>query len=150
MHWAQQYAKDNRPDLAQISAYVDSPLWQALCGCLEQTYGIAPVVEHSVCSGAPGWNVKYRKSGRALCTLYPAKGYFTCLVSIGSRQAMEAELLLAGCTDYVRALYWQCRPFNGGRWLMIEVTSPEILADVQGLIQTRLKPKREKRCGNDD
>ena len=144
MSWNEQFSKAAQPELAQIGAYIASPLWEDLCGYLEKTYAVSPVVAHSICSGAPGWNVKYKKSARSLCTLYPAQGYFICLVSIGAKEAMEAELLLAGCTDYVRELYWGCKPFNGGRWLMIEVRSPEILADVKTLISTRVKGKKAR------
>lgn len=142
MNWNQLYPKGYPPDVTAISDYISSPLWNTLCSHLETCYGVSPKVEHSICSGAPGWNVKYQKSGRALCTLYPAEGFFTCLVSVGSREVMEAELLLSGCTEAVRSLYWNTKPFNGGRWLMIPVTSPEILEDVKQLIALRVQKKR--------
>lgn len=112
-----------------------------MCSHLETSYGVLPHIEHSICCGAPGWNVKYKKGSRALCTLYPAEGYFTAMVSVGSREAMEVEGMLCACTDYLRELYWQTRPWNGGRWLMIQVRTPEILRDVKGLIALRVKKK---------
>lgn len=142
MNWSECYPKTQMPNLEQISAFIASPLWNALCTHLETSYGVLPKVEHSICSGAPGWNVKCKKSGRALCTLYPADGFFTCLVSVGRREAMEAELLLPVCTEYVRELYWKTGVFNGGRWLMICVASPEILEDVKRLIALRVQKKR--------
>lgn len=142
MNWKEYYPKTQMPDLEQVSAFVANPLWDAVCVHLESCYGVSPKVEHSICSGAPGWNVKYKKSGRALCTLYPAGRFFTCLVSVGSREAMEAELLLSACTEYVRELYWNTKPYNGGRWLMICVTSLEILEDVKELIALRVQKKR--------
>lgn len=142
MTWNETFGKATPPSLAQIDQYIASSLWLDLCSYIENSYEILPSMEHSICSGAPGWNLKYKRGGRALCTLYPAQGFFTCLVSIGSKEAMEAELLLAGCTEYVQELYRQCKPYNGGRWLMIEVKSPEILADVKALIGTRAKPSK--------
>lgn len=139
MNWNELYPKMMQPDLAQIASYIALPLWEDLCVHLEACYGISPCIEHSICSGAPGWNVKYKKGSRALCTLYPANGYFTAMVSVGSREAMAAELLLSACTDYLRELYWQAKPFNGGRWLMIEVRTPEVLEDVKRLIALRMK-----------
>lgn len=142
MNWNELYTKDNQPDLWAVSAYIGSPLWDKLCSHLEDAYSVSPAVEYSICSGAPGWNIKYKKSGRALCTLYPAQGFFTCLVSVGSREVVEAELLLTACTGYLQELYKNTRPFNGGRWLMISVTSPEILEDVKTLISLRVKKKK--------
>lgn len=66
MNWLESYPKSQEPSLEQIEAFIHSPLWNGLCAWTEKTYGIAPKVEHSTCSGAPGWNVKYKKSGRAL------------------------------------------------------------------------------------
>lgn len=143
MTWNLIYPKGCPPDDKAISGFIDSPLWHDFCSHLESCYGVSPKIEHSICSGAPGWNVKYKKSGRALCTLYPNQGFFTCLVSVGSREAMEAELLLSVCTETVRTLYWNTKPFNGGRWLMIPVTSPEILEDVKQLIALRVQKKRD-------
>lgn len=141
MDWNRRYPRDCPPTMADISAYIGDPLWGALTGRLAADYGVAPKVEHSTCSGAPGWNVKYKKSGRAPCTLYPDEGFFTCLVSVGGREATEAELLLPACTEAVRKLYWAAKPFNGSRWLMIPVTSPDILADVERLIALRVQKK---------
>ncbi len=141
MNWNELYSKNTTPDLAAVSAYIGSPLWEELHSHLETAYGVLPAIEHSICSGAPGWNLKYKKSGRALCTLYPAPGFFTCLVSVGAKEAMEAELLLSICTDYLKELYWGTKPYNGSRWLMIEVTTQEILEDVKRLIALRIKKK---------
>ena len=142
MNWNETFSKALQPSAAQMDDYIATPLWQEQRQHLEESYQVTPTIEHSVCSGAPGWNMKYKKSGRALCTLYPDKGFFTCMVSIGSKEAMEAELLLTACTDYVRELYWNSKPFNGGRWLMITVNRPEILADVKILIATRTHSKK--------
>ena len=142
MNWNQLYPKGSPPDLTAVSDFIQNPLWDALCAHLESSYGVSPTIEHSICSGAPGWNLKYKKGGRALCTLYPAQGFFTCMVSVGSKEAMEAELLLGNCTEYLQTLYWAAKPFNGGRWLMIAVTSAEILEDVKTLISLRMQKKK--------
>ncbi|HBB28593.1 MAG TPA: hypothetical protein DC000_04975, partial [Clostridiales bacterium] len=42
-------------------------------------------------------------------------------------------------------IYKQSKPFNGGRWLMIDVKTPEILNDVKELICIRTKPIGFKR-----
>ena len=141
MNWNQRYPKSQQPSLGEISSYIDSPLWGSFCAWAETAYGIAPKVEHSTCSGAPGWNVKYKKGGRALCTLYPDEGAFTAMVTIGSKEASEAELLLPTCSDYLRELYDRTREFNGARWLMIRISDARVLEDVKHLIRLRVTPK---------
>ena len=141
MNWNQRYPKNQQPSLGEIASFIDSPLWGDLCAWAEATYGIAPKVEHSTCSGAPGWNVKYRKSSRSLCTLYPDAGAYTALVTVGAKEASEAELLLPTCSDYMRELFARMQTFNGARWLMIRVTDAVVLEDVKKLIRLRVAPK---------
>jgi len=143
MTWNNKYPQAVKPALIQIAQYIGSPFWQELCGFVEATYASQPKVEYSTCSGAPGWNVKYRAGGRALCTLYPHEGFFTCLVCIGAKEAMEAELVLSACCDYTRGLYQKARPLNDTRWLMIDVTSEAVLEDVKRLLYVRAKPKHQ-------
>ena len=141
MNWFERYPKSQQPTLEEIANFIASPLWGELCAWAEKTYQIEPKVEHSTCSGAPGWNVKYRKGGRALCTLYPDDGQFIAMVSVGVKEAPEAELLLPTCSDYVRELFARTQTFNGGRWLMIRVTDPAVLEDVKKLVRLRVAPK---------
>lgn len=132
------------PDFEAVSREVNSPLWDALCAFLQECYGVSPQLEYSKCAMAMGWNVKYRRGGRALCTLYPDRGTFTCMISVGKRETPEVELILDRLTPYVQELYRAAKPYQFGRWLMIQVTAPEILADVKTLLLIREKPKGKK------
>lgn len=144
MEWSLRFNSDNKPDEKQISEFINNPLWENLCSYLESTYNVSPHIEYSRCSAQPGWNVKYKKSGRSLCTLYPEEGSFISMVSIGSKEAVEAELMLNTCTSYIRQLYEKTANFNGSRWLMIQVSSEEILEDVKALTGLRVaKPKKK-------
>ncbi len=138
MNWTERYTKNDQPNLSDIAAFIGNPLWGKLCAYLESAYGVAPRIEYSPCSGAPGWNVKYKKSGRALCTLYPDAGSFNALVTIGRKESTEAELLLGTFSPYLQALYARVKTYNGARWLMIHVTDEDILGDVKRLIALRV------------
>ena len=142
MEWQELYPKDRQPTMAQIAEHVASPLWSDFLAHMGAEYGVtAPSCEHSTCGGAPGWNLKFKKSGRSLCTVYPRNGYFICLVCIGARQATEAELLLPGMTKQIRELYQGATPLVDTRWLMINVKDEQTLADVEKLIELRRKYK---------
>ncbi|MBC5580168.1 hypothetical protein H8S23_01470 [Anaerofilum sp. BX8] len=45
--WSKLYPADRRPGPGAISAQAATPLWDQLCGYLEQAYGVAPSVEYS-------------------------------------------------------------------------------------------------------
>ena len=108
MEWSRRFPQNVQPNLEQIAAFAGTPLWAELCTWLETEWNVRPLVQYSSCSGAKGWNVKYRKSGRALCTLYPGLpggGSFTCLVAVGQKQAMAAEACLGAACSYVQNAY---------------------------------------------
>lgn len=142
MTWNQQFPSSIQPRMEQISAYVASPYWDSLCSAMAQRYQSQPLLQYSCCSLAPGWNVKFRRGSKALCTLYPDEGVFTCMVSVGQKEDHEAQLLLPSLTPYVQQLYRETSPFNGGRWLSVVVGSPEILEDALALIDLRVPPSR--------
>ena len=68
------------------------------------------------------------------------------MISIGRREEQEAELLLPSCSAYLQKLYREAGGVNGSRWLMIDVTSGEILEDVKRLIQLRVPVGRRGGC----
>lgn len=143
MNWNEIYTIDKKPSANEISEYIDNPLWSELTEFIENLYSVEPHIEHSVCSFAPGWNVKYKKGSKSICTLYPNKNYFTCLVCVGSKEVVEVELLLPTLEEYTQELYKTSGSLNGTRWLMIDVTNSKILNDIKLLISIRVKNKKE-------
>jgi AraC family transcriptional regulator len=146
MLWNDLFGKESTPSDGQIAEFISTPLWGDLAEYLRSTYNTQPKVEYSGCAmdgGAwKGWNVKYKKSGKSLCTLYPKQGYYLSLITIAERDAIEAELLIPLCCDYVKDLYNRAEfGKNYGKMLGIEVTSEEILRDMKELIALRVKPK---------
>ena len=143
MEWNSLYGAGAQPTKEQIDEYIANPLWVELAAFLQQSYGVQPQYSYSGCSGQPGWNIKYKKSGRSICTLYPMQGFFIALVVIGAKEQPETELSLPTYSQYLQSLY-ASTPFSaGGRWLMVQVTSPEILNDVKQLVQIRQKIKNK-------
>ena len=141
MIWKDAYPKDRAPSAGEIDGWVGSPLWGTLCRTVEETCGVAPRIEYSGCSMAPGWNVKYKKGGRALCTLYPNEGYFSCMAVVGERSLPEAELLAASFDPYTRELFQTTKVSMGGKWLFIDVRSEPVLRDALRLISLRTSGK---------
>ena len=94
MDWNLLYSEKEPPSWEQIAEYINDPLWTVFNQRIQSAYHCDPRLEYSRCSMQAGWNIKYKKSGRSLCTLYPMQGYFIALVVIGSRELTEAELLI--------------------------------------------------------
>ena len=53
----------------------------------------------SACSWEQGWNVKFKKAGKTLCTLYPRELFFTVMVVVGKREPFFKQIIaVSTCT----------------------------------------------------
>ena len=138
MKWNELYPSSVPPLPSDIDKFVSSPLWSEFCTSVEGTYGVSPRVEYSKCSMAPGWNVKYKKGGRSICTVYPNHGRFYCMLVIGDKKLHGAELIINSCGPYIQELFRRTSQSLGGKWLFIDVPSDAIVQDTLGLIALRM------------
>lgn len=145
MKWNELFNIEQIPSIEDIRTYIGEAklIWDELVTYIDKTYNAKRQLDYSKDSLQPGWNVKYRKSGKALCTLYPMEGYFIALVVVGPKEedevrlGMEADLF----SSYVKELYEKSAYSTLGRWLMIEVKDKVVLKDIQRLLRIRIKPK---------
>ena len=145
--WSEQYDSTCTPTNENIGKYINNNLWQELNTYLQDVYNIAPKIVYSGCSMEDGrwkgWNIKYRKSGKSLCTVYPNQGWFIALVPIGLNELSEAELIAPLCTEYSQNLFKQAVIGYNGKSLAFEVKSVDILNDVKEFISIRRKHKKQ-------
>jgi len=145
MQWHELFDAENEPSETQIREFVDTPLFGGLDDYLRREYKVKPKLAYSNCSMDKGmwkgWNVKYKKSGKSLCTLYPKKGYILALLPIGVREMSEAELLMPLCTEYTQNLFNGTACGHSGKSLAFEVKDEKVLGDMKGLIAIRAKSK---------
>ena len=137
--WSELYKQDNQPDLDNIDRFVNIVYWNKLNALLQKDYNVLPKVEYSRCYAQRGWNIKYKKGRKSLCTLYPMENYFIALVVINIKMQTDTELVIAGCSNYIQDLFWKTPSSCGGKWLMIEVRNKETYEDLIKLIKIRAK-----------
>mgnify|MGYP002510406774 CR=1 FL=1 len=126
------------PLLNEIEAYVKNPLFSQFCSEIKEKYKINEKIEYSSCSWEKGWNVKFKKSGKTLCTIYPREQYFTVLVVVGQKEKARVESLLPDCYAELREIYQKTTEGNGQKWLMIDLEDDgAIFRDVLRLIEIR-------------
>ncbi len=130
--------KTNRPTIEEISEYVRNPVFMQFCSEIREEHKCIEKIEYSSCSWEKGWNIKFKKSGKSLCTVYPKEGYFTILIVIGKKEKPLVEEILPDCADELQNIYHQTQEGNGQRWLMIDIEDKESLYnDLLRLIQIR-------------
>lgn len=138
MDWQDMFFQDNKPTPEQIKEFINNPLWDNLNNALISTYNVEPKLEYSKCSMQRGWNVKYKKRGKSLCTLYPQEGSFKALVIVNESNRVEADLFINTCCDYIKQIYSEIDFFNSSKWLMIQIDNISVLNDTLELIKFRV------------
>jgi hypothetical protein len=116
-------------------------VWLDLKQYLEQNYDFVPEL---VFYGAKyGWTIRYRKSGKTLCSLFPEKGAFTVLLVLGKQETEKALSMLDEFSTRVGKLVNGAEQRRDGRWLWIRVLTSVDADDVKELLKVKRKPKRK-------
>lgn len=80
----EKFDKETQPTEAEIKEFTDGALFTNLNDYLCEGYKIKPKYAYSECKMDKniwrGWNIKYRKHGKILCTIYPQEAYFMVLI----------------------------------------------------------------------
>ena len=78
------FNKDIQPTESEIEDFVGTEHFTDLHNYVCDKYKVKPKMAYSNCAMDNnvwrGWNIKYQKSGKSLCTIYPQQGYLLVLV----------------------------------------------------------------------
>lgn len=128
------------PCLYDYSEHVRNENWDDFINYMMEEYKIKPIFEFSKCCPY-GWNISFKKSGRALCRCYPLDGYFIVLVVVGQKEKERIEREYKTFTPALQELYENTNEGMGQKWLMIEVEDSEIINDIKRCIAIRNEKK---------
>jgi hypothetical protein len=129
------------PTPAQVRAHLGSSagLYDSLLEFLSHNYQVEPLVEFG---GAKyGWQLRYRKGSKPLCTIYPEAGAFTVLVVLGRDESDKALAAQDTLHPTFRKALLEAHVYHDGRWLWLRVLSEEDLEDIKTLLAIKRKPK---------
>ncbi len=131
------------PTIEEIGEYVRTPVFMQFCSEIKNTHQCKEKIEYSSCSWEKGWNIKFKKSGKTLCTIYPREGYFTVMIVVGAKEKPLTEAILPECTKELQNIYHQTKEGNGQRWLMIDLEEQgSLYHELLQLIQIRMNLKK--------
>lgn len=143
MEWLELFPQSKEPTVSDFKNYISSKLFESLLTSIEKDYKLQPLIEYSKCSAAPGWNIKFKKSGKSLCVIYPDKKYFTALVVIGKKEEEQAREIINNSGKYLKDMLENTKFICGGYWLMIDIKDEDILKQAKDLMYLRIaKPKK--------
>jgi hypothetical protein len=101
------------------------------------------VAETSFYGAKYGWAIRYRKSGKTLCTLFPEKGGFTVLIILGKKESNKFLTIQTEISPKIQKLFENAKQYRDGRWLWIRISSnKDEVNDVIKLLRIKRKPRR--------
>ena len=133
--------RSHQPSPEEIRLALGSlyPLWGRLTRFIATNYQIAG--EFSFWGPAKsGWNLRYRRKGKALVALYPQKERIIAQVVLGKAQAEQAQSLKLG--EKVSKMLREAPQLHDGRWLSIPVLNEADAEDVEQLLLVKMRPVR--------
>lgn len=135
--------KKHKPTEQEILGYIGErakEAWLEVRQFIEDRYDLVP---ETIFYGTKyGWTIRYRKSGRTLCSLFPEKGGFTVLIVLGKKESEKALLLRSELSSKIRKLFEDTEQLHDGRWLWIRLLTTSDTHDVKKLLQLKRKPKK--------
>jgi hypothetical protein len=90
-----------------------------------------------------GWSLRFKKS-KSFCTLVPERGRMNVVIVFGAAEREKAEALMTSLVSHVREDYLAATTYHDGKWVLIEVDSDEVLADVERLLEMKRRPPTPK------
>jgi hypothetical protein len=144
MNWNELFPKDREPTFEDIAGYVGTvrDQWLSLIAYFETAYKARPKLTYSGCSGMPGWNIKFQKSGQAFGTWYPQQDAFYVMIVVSYRLDADMERILPELSDYTADLYRNAGDYMKiGKWMMLKADSAQVFEDYKKIAAVKLPPK---------
>ena len=147
MEWHEKFGIDSQPSWEDMEEYTGSggaegrELWNELFGYMQRSYKAKPKMSYSGCSGKPGWNVKFQKSGVSFGTLYPEKNGFSVFTVISYKLEPVMELIKERLSPEMRDLYENAQDYmKMGKWMMFRIENRTVLEDYKLLMSVKMRP----------
>ena len=87
------------------------------------------------------YTIRYRKSGKTLVTLYPAKKSLTVLVVLGKKEVIKVEACQSKLSKKIRDLFNNTNQLHDGRWLWIKPSTKKDIESIKMLLTAKRLPK---------
>lgn len=130
------------PSKLDMENYIHNELWKDFCFYMKQTFQVEPQFEFSKCSWEFGWNIKFKKSSKSLCTIYPRENYFIIMIVITTKEKQIFEEKMFDFCHEIQQIYKETKEGNGQRWLMIELEDKDKkYEDIKAILELKCHGK---------
>jgi hypothetical protein len=142
MQYQRMLDKEHKPSEREMLGYLGgkaAEAWANIVSFLRTYYDFSPELDYG--GTKYGWSIRYRKSGKSLCTLYPEEGAFTILIVLGKKEVEQFEEHMNDFSTEFVELFKSARQFHDGRWLWIRTLDNSDTEDIRRLLAMKKKPK---------
>lgn len=136
--------KDHVPSEKEILDYLGNragEAWADIVSFLRTSYDFSPELDYGGIKY--GWSIRYRKSGKSLCTLHPEKGAFTILIVLGRKEVEQFQKHINDFGPKFVGLFESGQQFHDGRWLWIRILDKSDTEDTRRLLTMKRKPRNK-------
>lgn len=114
--------------------------WLEFTSFLDETYDFSP--EKLNYGKKYGWAIRYRKSNRTWCALYPQKDCFQVQIIFGKKEVDKFQEKRDEFGDFVLNKFDSTKQLHDGRWMFFTITDSTLLEDLKKLMLIKRKPKK--------
>ncbi len=136
--------KDKIPtteDILKIIGKQAEIAWNKLTNFMQTNYEIEP---ETVFYGKNyGWLIRYRKSGKTLCSIFPEKNSFTFQITYGKKEVEKFLNQKEEFNQVISEIFESTKQLHDGRWLFIRLLDDVLVQDIVNLITIKRKPKKK-------
>jgi hypothetical protein len=129
-------------ELNSIMGEENFKVWSEVNCFIEKNYNVEYMWDKGGKTGI--YELKYRKSGKTLCALYPRELGMLILIVFGKAEREKFENSRIEFTKYVNDFYENTRQYHDGKWLYLDYDSNLSIEDIKKLILIKKKPNRKR------
>jgi hypothetical protein len=89
------------------------------------------------------YELKYRRSGKTFCALYPRESGMRVLIIFGKNEREKFEGLREDFSEYICNFYDNTHQYHDGKWLYLDVINDSIIRDIEKILLIKKKPNRK-------
>lgn len=114
--------------------------WLKFTQFLDKTYDFSP--EKINYGKKYGWAIRYRKSNRTWCALYPKKDSFQVQIIFGKKEVEKFQNQRSEFSDFVLNKFDSTKQLHDGRWMFFIIKDSLLIEDLKKLMLIKKKPRK--------
>lgn len=116
--------------------------WRAINNFIMDNYDMDMLWDNGGKTGV--FELKYRKSGKTFCALYPREKGMRVLIILGKNEREKFETSRKDFSEYINNFYDHTRQYHDGKWLYLDIINNPVIADIERLLFIKKKPNRKR------